>query len=158
MKCPHCESDCAREEVDIGVGIMTGPWGCPNCGWSDNPVYDCREGIRKDGDDRVLDQYGVSHHVTREGGLNVLAGGNVANRGDSDAIRVGDVILPKDELDRRLRTTHGCKLCGGRRYFSSRLRGDDLCGACRMKTEHEQEHPKPMLWCEKCRVLGRLQS
>lgn len=46
------------------------------------------------------------------------------------AIRIGDVILPAAELDRRLRTTHPCKACGGPRYFSTRLRDEDLCPPC----------------------------
>lgn len=45
-------------------------------------------------------------------------------------IRIGDYILPSDELDRRLRTTHPCEKCGGPRYFSSRLRDDGLCCPC----------------------------
>ena len=34
MICPNCRSECDREEVDIGVGTLTGPWHCNNCGWS----------------------------------------------------------------------------------------------------------------------------
>lgn len=33
MKCPNCQSDCWRDEVDIGVGIQYGPWNCTECGW-----------------------------------------------------------------------------------------------------------------------------
>lgn len=80
--CPYCEELCAREEADIGVGVMYGPWGCSNCGWSENPEYDCRGGIRRDGEDRVHDQYGVSHHVDRPDGMAVLAGLNVSCRGE----------------------------------------------------------------------------
>ncbi len=79
--CSHCGSLCDRDEVDVGVGVVHGPWGCANCGWSENPEYDCREDIRHDGDDRVLDQYGASHHVDRPGGLAVLVGANVQDRG-----------------------------------------------------------------------------
>jgi hypothetical protein len=74
--CPCCEQPCDRESADIGVGVIYGPWGCPACGWSEDPQYDCREGTRMDGDDRVLDQYGVSHHVDRLDGQAVLAGLN----------------------------------------------------------------------------------
>jgi hypothetical protein len=45
-------------------------------------------------------------------------------------IRIGDYLLPEAELSRRLRTTHPCSRCGGRRYFSCRLRDDGLCGGC----------------------------
>ncbi len=36
MKCPECNQECIREEVDIGVGVHTSPWCCnnPECGWS----------------------------------------------------------------------------------------------------------------------------
>jgi hypothetical protein len=80
--CPHCAalSDC--ESVDVGVGVIHGPWGCSNCGWSECPEYDSRDGIRRAGDGRVFDQYGVSHHVDRNGGAVVLAGLNVGNRGE----------------------------------------------------------------------------
>lgn len=33
--CPRCNGDCCRDEVDIGVGITCGPWGCYTCGWSE---------------------------------------------------------------------------------------------------------------------------
>jgi hypothetical protein len=43
MLCPKCGHDCDRDEVDIGVGMMYGPYGC-SCGWSENPKYDYSEG------------------------------------------------------------------------------------------------------------------
>lgn len=30
--CPRCGGLCSRDEADIGIGIMYGPWGCA-CGW-----------------------------------------------------------------------------------------------------------------------------
>lgn len=36
--CPVCGEDCWRDSVDIGVGIIYGPWGCP-CGWSESDEY-----------------------------------------------------------------------------------------------------------------------
>ena len=33
MKCPRCGAECDRDEVDIGVGVQGGPWGCPDCHW-----------------------------------------------------------------------------------------------------------------------------
>lgn len=80
--CPHCATPCDRESVDIGVGVLHGPWGCSNCGWSEFPEYDSRDGIRRSGEDRVFDQYGVSRHVDRNGGAAVLAGLNVGKRGE----------------------------------------------------------------------------
>jgi hypothetical protein len=49
----------------IGGGVLqiSGPWGCRKCGWSEALEYDCREGVRMDGPDRVFDPYGVSHHL-----------------------------------------------------------------------------------------------
>jgi hypothetical protein len=79
--CPHCGDSCDRESCDVGVGVIYGPWGCPSCGWSCDSRYDCREGIRHDGDARVFDQYGMSHHVERPAGMAVLAGVNVLDRG-----------------------------------------------------------------------------
>jgi hypothetical protein len=79
--CPHCGEDCDRESVDVGVGVIHGPWGCAGCGWSSDSRYDSRAGVRRDGADRVYDQYGVSHHVDRIGGVAVLAGVNVHDRG-----------------------------------------------------------------------------
>ena len=38
--CPNCGRCCARDEVDVGVGVMHGPWGCGGCGWSEDPYYD----------------------------------------------------------------------------------------------------------------------
>lgn len=81
--CPHCGEECDRASVDVGVGVIHGPWGCPHCGWSSSPEYDSREGIRRDGDNRVFDQYGASHHVTRPEGAAMLAGLNVSRRGES---------------------------------------------------------------------------
>jgi hypothetical protein len=81
--CPHCGESCDRESVDVGLGVIYGPWGCASCGWSSDPQYDSREGLRYDGEDRVFDQWGVSHHVDRIGGQVVLAGLNVGDRGAS---------------------------------------------------------------------------
>lgn len=39
MICPNCGEDgCHRDEVDVGVGVIFGPWGCP-CGWSEWEDY-----------------------------------------------------------------------------------------------------------------------
>lgn len=28
MKCPRCDSECERSEVDVGLGVLFGPYGC----------------------------------------------------------------------------------------------------------------------------------
>lgn len=33
MKCPQCNADCWRDEVDIGVGTQYGRWHCSECAW-----------------------------------------------------------------------------------------------------------------------------
>jgi hypothetical protein len=33
--CPECNEECDRDEVDVEVGIIYGPWGCYSCGWSE---------------------------------------------------------------------------------------------------------------------------
>jgi hypothetical protein len=80
MTCPHCGGDCWHESVDVEVGVIHGPWGCSDCGWSEDPAYDCRSETRMDGEDRVFDQFGVSHHVSRLDGMAVLAGLHIANQ------------------------------------------------------------------------------
>lgn len=59
MRCPKCETECHRHSVDVGVGVIHGPHGCPTCAWSESEEYDLSEGqspIRDDGG--VVDQYG----------------------------------------------------------------------------------------------------
>jgi hypothetical protein len=44
--CPHClpeESDLDCESVDVGVGIIYGPWYCNACGWSELGTYEERQ-------------------------------------------------------------------------------------------------------------------
>jgi hypothetical protein len=44
MKCENCGGECYRDEVDIGVGYVYGPYGCPSCGWSESTMYDRSQG------------------------------------------------------------------------------------------------------------------
>ena len=48
--CPKCSDETWREEVDIGLGVIHGPFGCSSCGWSEDPRYDSSEGRRIEGD------------------------------------------------------------------------------------------------------------
>jgi primosomal protein N' len=38
--CPDCGEPLDYDEVDIGVGMQRGNYGCPNCGWVPKP-YAC---------------------------------------------------------------------------------------------------------------------
>ena len=40
MGCPKCGGETVRDEVDVGVGIMHGPWHCIECGWSQGEDVD----------------------------------------------------------------------------------------------------------------------
>ena len=49
--CENCGYECYRDEVDIGVGVIYGPWGC-SCGWSEWDEYNQllgNGGIQEDG-------------------------------------------------------------------------------------------------------------
>lgn len=43
MDCPKCGEECCRDEADVGVGVIYGPWGCM-CGWSEDPQFDSSGG------------------------------------------------------------------------------------------------------------------
>jgi len=57
MNCPKCGREAWRDEADVGVGIIYGPYGCP-CGWSESPEYDLSEGPRVTPEGYVVDQWG----------------------------------------------------------------------------------------------------
>lgn len=60
MKCPKCNAECIRDEVDVGVGVMFGPWGCM-CGWSEDSRYDSSEGestAQKEYPEHIVDSRG----------------------------------------------------------------------------------------------------
>lgn len=44
MNCEKCGEPCDRDEVNVGVGMIYGPWGCSYCGWSEDERYDCSNG------------------------------------------------------------------------------------------------------------------
>lgn len=59
MNCLKCGGECYRDEVDVGVGIVEGPWGCMECGWSESSEYDLSEGKNPvDEKGGAIDQYG----------------------------------------------------------------------------------------------------
>lgn len=41
-RCLACGAEAMRDEVHNGLGMVYGPWGCPECGWSEDPRYDLR--------------------------------------------------------------------------------------------------------------------
>lgn len=62
MICPRCGTECERDSVDVGVGVIHGPWGCPSCAWSEDSEYDLSSGqdpIDEKGGAR--DQFGGYH-------------------------------------------------------------------------------------------------
>lgn len=69
LPCPKCGESCNRDSVDVGVGVIYGPWGCA-CGWSEDPQYDCSDGpspaqIEGEKNGRYVDSTGNSHSVAR---------------------------------------------------------------------------------------------
>jgi len=56
MQCPKCGNDCQRDEADVGIGVMYGPWGCL-CGWSSDPRFDVTAGPKFENGHRI-DQWG----------------------------------------------------------------------------------------------------
>lgn len=62
MKCPKCNNDCCRDEVHNGVAMLYGPYGCPNCYWSESEEYDLSTGKNPlDEKGGAIDQYGNYH-------------------------------------------------------------------------------------------------
>jgi hypothetical protein len=39
LHCPECNAPCWREEVDVGVGIIAGPWMCGECAWDEDQAF-----------------------------------------------------------------------------------------------------------------------
>ena len=62
IKCPNCGESCDRDSVDVGVGVIHGPFGCANCGWSEDSKYDLsqdRDPVDEKGG--AIDQWGGYH-------------------------------------------------------------------------------------------------
>jgi len=67
MNCPKCSEPCGREQADVGVGIIYGPYGCPVCGWSEWRQYDRSEGPSEkqmEHPDWYVDQWGGMQRVS----------------------------------------------------------------------------------------------
>lgn len=41
--CPKCGGQTDQESVDVGVGVIYGPLGCIECGWSEDPDQPVRQ-------------------------------------------------------------------------------------------------------------------
>lgn len=66
MKCPKCKStEVWRDSVDVGVGIMHGPYGCAECGWSENEQYDQSKGPKYSKSGCLTDQWGGLHPMIK---------------------------------------------------------------------------------------------
>lgn len=61
--CPKCQNtEIYQDSVDVGVGVIYGPMGCPDCGWSEDSTYDLSEGQSPvDEKGGAIDQYGGYH-------------------------------------------------------------------------------------------------
>ena len=58
MDCPICGTkNLRRDSVDIGIGIINGPYGC-DCGWSEDKKYDIRSGPKLTNSGYKIDQWG----------------------------------------------------------------------------------------------------
>ena len=57
MKCENCGEEAWREDCDVGVGIIYGPWGC-SCGWSEDPRYNVLDGPKTTELGGTIDQWG----------------------------------------------------------------------------------------------------
>lgn len=62
MDCPKCGEGCCRDDVDVGVGVIYGPWGCA-CGWSEDPYYD------SSGGESPAAKEHPNHYVDSTGGM-----------------------------------------------------------------------------------------
>lgn len=67
QKCPKCGNpECDRDSVHNGLAMLYGPWGCHECGWSEDSDYDISEGPKVTSDGYTIDQFGgaTPHHGT----------------------------------------------------------------------------------------------
>lgn len=43
MKCPECGAQCWRNEVDVGVGVISDEWKCINCDWDETLAFPMKD-------------------------------------------------------------------------------------------------------------------
>lgn len=110
MRCPKCEGECYHDEVDVGVGIITGPWGCMECGWSEYEKYDLSDGkspVQADGS--VIDQYGGLHPTASS----MAKAYRMAEDCAHILYKTGDADAPNSIKDRNGEVVLDlCRLCG----------------------------------------------
>lgn len=56
--CPKCGAPCDRDSVHNGIAMLYGPWGCYECGWSEDGDYDVSAGPKFTDDGYRIDQFG----------------------------------------------------------------------------------------------------
>lgn len=56
-ECPRCGEEAWRDSVDVGVGVIHGPYGCA-CGWSESETYDLEFGGGLQDNGSYLDSQG----------------------------------------------------------------------------------------------------
>jgi len=59
VTCPKCGGETWQDSADVGVGVIYGPRGCGDCGWSESEAYDLSSGRSPiDENGGVTDQFG----------------------------------------------------------------------------------------------------
>jgi hypothetical protein len=60
--CPKCSGETWQDSADVGVGVIYGPRGCTECGWSEDEAYDLSDGKSPvDAKGGAIDQFGGYH-------------------------------------------------------------------------------------------------
>lgn len=85
-KCPKCSCDeLHRDSVNVGVGVIDGPWGCPQCGWSEDSEYDLSDGRDPvDAEGGAIDQFGGYHPP----GSSMALAYRLAKMGEEEAMQL----------------------------------------------------------------------
>jgi len=99
MICPRCGEECWRDSVDVEVGVIHGPCGCPECGWSSDPHYD-RSGGRspasKEQPGWYVDQWGRAQRI--EGIVDRCERFGLPRHIVEDAFREDNPVQPIDTI------------------------------------------------------------
>lgn len=56
-QCPNCGRPASRDEVDVAVGWVFGPWGC-SCGWSEDDDFNQLDGPKRTDEGLATDPWG----------------------------------------------------------------------------------------------------